>query len=156
MPNFHATGPQLEQVRLWITRDHLSTAQIAAYLGVNRSQAAGIIHRLGLTGHRPARGHGGGALKAQPIPTSAANNLANKIEARSTDPGLPPAPKFQPLTVEAKPLLKLRPGECKWPTVEDRAVVGGHWFCAEATRLGERYCPHHMTRASANAVRRVA
>lgn len=159
---FRATPLQQKQIRRWVTKDKLTTSQIATNLGIGRSQAAGLIFRLGLTGHRVTM-----ASKARQRPTILADDFP-KIELsavkRKKPPTMPLAPPpWEKVHAWLKPgehgpltLMQLRPNQCKWPVVEDRGVVGCYLFCGEPTRPDERYCLEHKKRAhsAAHTIRR--
>jgi hypothetical protein len=51
---------------------------------------------------------------------------------------------------KAKPLIKLRANQCRWPVLDAPDVPGGFLFCAEAVdNKGWPYCRHHYGRARA-------
>lgn len=52
------------------------------------------------------------------------------------------------------PLIELGRHQCRYPVREDRAVTGGHRFCAAQTLPDRAYCEHHHSVVTAVDTRR--
>jgi hypothetical protein len=42
-----------------------------------------------------------------------------------------------------KPLMELKPNECRFPLEFDREVIGHYYFCADTTDRDASYCDRH-------------
>ena len=128
------TEDRLERlVQLWA--EGLSAAEVALRLGgVTRNAVLGKIHRLGLSGSRPASRSRPRAAprprKAPPSPTRRARNRW-KSAASVDGPGL------------ISDLLALGPHMCRWPIGDPKS--SDFTFCG--ARCAERYCERHAARA---------
>lgn len=139
--------------RLW--DDKASAAEIAAELGggVTRNAVLGKLNRLGLVGLRkrpkkPKRERPAQFLlkaPARPVTAKAPRPSKAPVIASDTSPILKRPPMFaQSLNV---PLVELRdfsieqPNQCRYIAHEPPGP--GYLCCANETRPGASYCPHH-------------
>lgn len=119
---------------LW--NDGLSAAQVAKALGgVTRNAVIGKLHRLKLTGTRPAT----------PRPRRATSPRRSRPPARLPRPRLaPPPPAPVVVTPEGPGLFRafadLPPRSCKWPIGDP---LGPDFSLCGCATDGGPYCPGH-------------
>lgn len=135
-------------------RDGLSASQIAARLGDDVTRNA-IIGRVGRSEALRAIGFkrrpGGERTKVPPADRKPRPERKARPVARVAVASPPPlVPVVAPIPVEGKkhvaglPMLKLKPGMCKWP-VNDAAPGEFHLFCASPAE--GPYCECHRQRS---------
>lgn len=139
------TQDKIEAIRsVWFSG--CSSAQIAAKLeDVTRNAVIGIYHRWGPSYlfdkplDSPARAHGSRERKDRAYVVKVPRTMTRK-----------PLPEPVFVATEShlcgKPLMMLRPRECKFP-VNDATRDELHLFCAIPTDLDRSYCQHHIGRA---------
>lgn len=165
MPGFHVkmwTAEERSHVASLIL-DGKSCRAIGSMLDLTRNAVIGRIHRdkdlrplLTEHGH-PARTRKAASKpkpppkpKPTPVPKPPAPPPAAARKADPTDWGAWEDTEAQatrkPPAKSPKPLMDLGRFECRFPVLENAAVVGGYLFCSEATRPEEVYCGHHGER----------
>lgn len=117
----------------------LSASQIANELGISRNAVIGKMHRLGWTTSR-----GGPEAEAARILRAAARHAERQkryVQRTRVNVGA----KLEPVPLEieappptAKPLLRLKDGECRWAYGEMPFL-----FCAQRTIDDSSYCGGH-------------
>jgi hypothetical protein len=161
----HYTPEELDAIAGWLN-ENCSAGRIAALMrarGVNltRNAIIGIVYRnktlkrIGLKGRAPQqqkRSKIAGVLaapkvkpqpKQHPMPVAIIGpNVKMQAGRKPLDPVRPVrAAPVAPRQRKPVPLLKLKPGQCKFP-VEASKAVGWHLFCAKPATEGS-YCSQH-------------